>query len=297
MYKNIIITGFLLFSASGNNLINSKESNLLIGIIRNQTMEQELDSLGSALNRLLSEQKQFLKTFFDPDLLVESFPDESALVEARKMEIDYVIWGEIDSCNYGFSITLIVLSMSGGKTAHINVIAGRNDKETEIAEILRSKLLLWFNRTEMVQLIISTSPSSASILMDNNELGLTPYEGMVNPGTYSLKLIKKPYMPIEIPVSFISGNTYQYDFTLKASESNMDKRSVLKWLGLSLLLTAGGGTAHYFQQHAIEEYKKAKPGADFDHLYNKALVWTITRDILWVSAGFSFGLMIFKIVF
>lgn len=295
MYKFLIITCLLLFTVSSK--INSKENNLLLGSIKNRTQKPYYDNLSLVLKKKFGDLGIFPNTKIDPTLCVDSFPDEPSILNAREKGIDYLLWGEIDSCLYGFSITLKMLDMSEGITTNIKIVISESDKKNEIAEMLCSKLLFWFSRTEMVQLIVSTSPSGASVLMDNSEIGLTPYEGMVKPGTYNLKLIKKPYKQINLPVSFISGNTYQYDFTLYTEENKMDKRSVLRWLGVSLLLGAGGGVAHCLQQRAMENYRAAKPGDNFDHLYRKALVWNVTRGVLWGSAGLSFGRMVIKAVF
>jgi hypothetical protein len=128
-------------------------------------------------------------------------------------------------------------------------------------------------------------------------MGSTPFEGMVQPGTYRLELKKRPFIPIQIPVSFISGNTYQYDFSLNEKVKKTDKRSTIRWLGISVACLGTGGVAHWQYERARERYKEAVPPDDFDRLHNRAVALNVGRSVLFGAAGAALGVMVFQVVF
>jgi hypothetical protein len=180
--------------------------------------------------------------------------------------------------------------------SHIAIMTNRNEDRTIIAETLRSKLQLWLQRTTMVQLIVTTRPAAASVLLDGKAMGATPFEGMVQPGTYRLELKKKLFLPIRMPVSFISGNTYQYDFSLNEQVKKTDKRSIVRWLAISVACLGAGGIAHWQYEGARERYRQAVPPADFDKLYNRAVALNVGRGVLFGAGGVSLGVMVFEVV-
>jgi hypothetical protein len=120
---------------------------------------------------------------------------------------------------------------------------------------------------------------------------------MVQPGTYRLELKKRPFLPVRIPVSFISGNTYQYDFSLGEKVKKTDKRSIVRWLGISVACLGAGGVAHWQYEHARERYQEAVPPADLDRLYYRTVALNVGRSILFGAAGATLGVMVFKVVF
>ncbi|MBN1576898.1 MAG: PEGA domain-containing protein [Chitinispirillaceae bacterium] len=273
------------------------EAILLLGCIRNETTHREYDGIHTALNRLLADLSQFPRTILDTAVRVDSFPDEASLFRARDMNAAYMMWGVVDSSESGPGITIDILNMGQGTVSHIRISINWNESGDAVAETVRSKLQLWLQRTTMVQLIVTTRPPAAAVLLDDASIGETPFEGMLHPGTYRLELKKKPFLPMHIPVSFISGNTYQYDFALSTDEKKTDKRSVVGWLSLSVACLGAGGGAHWQYDRARERYREAIPPADFDRLYNRAIVWEIGRDILFAAAGAALGVMMVRVVF
>lgn len=286
---------FTLFSIYGQ---SNKETVLVLGVISNKTTKSEYDKLNLVLHKTLESHPLFPVTILDPLFLVDTVPDESAIIRARNLDALYILWGSIDTSEYGLSITLKIFDMSQASTAHIGMVINGDEKKEEIADILRSKLLMWLRRTTMVHLIISTTPGAATVLLDNKEIGFTPFEGMVQPGTFSLELTKRPFSPIKIPVSLISGNTYQYDITLGKSDSAhiKGKQTVIRLLTVSLLCAGAGFGCHYFQELSMREYRTALPPSDFNHLYHRAVSWNIARNTLLATAGVTICGMIFKMI-
>ncbi|MBN1307578.1 MAG: PEGA domain-containing protein [Chitinispirillaceae bacterium] len=273
------------------------EPAMLLGCIRNETTHREFDGIHGALGSLLTDLPEFPRTILDTTVRVDSFPDETSLLKARAMNAAYILWGVVDSGESGPGIAIVILDMKQGSVSHLRISINRNESDKEVAEMVRSKLQLWLQRTTMVQLIVTTNPSAASVLLDGRPLGSTPFEGMVQPGTYRLELRKKPFIPMHMPISLISGNTYQYDFALNSDEKKTDRISVVKWLGVSIACLGTGGGAHWQYSHARERYREAVPPADFDRLYNRAIACEIGRDVLFAAAGTALTVMILKVVF
>ncbi|MBN1759934.1 MAG: PEGA domain-containing protein [Chitinispirillaceae bacterium] len=269
---------------------------LLLGCIRNETTYQEYDGIHLILDRQLVDIPRFPRIILDTAAYIDSFPDEVSLLKAREMNAAYMMWGVIDSSEPGPGITIDILDMGQGSVSQIRLSIGRNEGSEAIAGMVRSKLQLWLQRTTMVQLIVTTLPTAAAVLLDDMMIGSTPFEGMVEPGTYRLELKKKTYPSIQIPVSFISGNTYHYDFALNTGEKKVDKRSIVKWLGVSVACFCAGGVAHWQRSRVQEHYRGATPPADFDRLYNRAVAWDVGRDILFAAGGAAFGVVIVKVV-
>lgn len=270
---------------------------LLLGNISNKTTVIEYDTLSNTLSELLTQSPSFPKTVLDRMIQVDSFPNEDALIKAQSLSASFILWGSIESYEYGSSVTLKIMDMAQASVAHIQIMIKGNEDGITIAEMIRSKLLLWLRRTTMVQLIITTTPDPADVLLDNKEIGITPFEGMVQPGTYKLELLKKSYTPVRIPVSFISGNTYQYDFSLSTTEKKKDVRSVVKWLSVPVTFLGAGVISHWQTERAIKKYRNAKPPEDFDHLYDVANAWNVSRDVSFAVAGISLGVIVIKAVF
>ena len=272
------------------------ETVMLLGCIRNETVYPQCDGVHYTLHRLMAELPEFPRTVLDTTVRVDSFPDETSLPKGRLVNAAYMLWGLVDSSGSGPVISLHILDMVQASVSHIMIMFNRTDDGTVIAETVRSKLLLWLQRTTMVQLIVTTSPAAASVLLDDRALGATPFEGMVQPGTYRLELRNRHFLPIQIPVSFISGNTYQYDFTLNTKGKKNDNRQVVRWLGISAAFLGAGGGAHWQYDRARMDYRNAVPPSDFDRLYRKTIAWKIGRDVLFAAAGTALGVMVFQVV-
>ncbi len=291
----IAIFLFVIISAYGQ---PNKELVVVLGEINNNTVKKEYDQLNIVLNRTLENHFLFPETILDTMLFIDSVPDESSIIRARNQGARFILCGSIDTSEYGLSIKLKIFDMAQVSTSHISLMINGDEKTEEIADILGSKLLMWLQRTTMVQLIISTTPGAATVLLDNKEIGFTPFEGMVQPGTFSLELAKRPFSPIKIPVSFISGNTYQYDIVLEKSDSTYikDRQTVIRFLTISLLCAGAGFGCHYFQDRSMKEYRTAKPPSDFNNLYHRAVSWNIARNSLWTTAGVTICGMFFKMI-
>lgn len=291
----IIFLLHTIFSAYGQ---TNKKNVLVLGVINNRTTKRDYDKLNILLHEAFENHLFFPETILDSLIFSDTVPDESAIVRARNLDALYILWGSIDASDFGLSITLKIFDMSQAATSHIELMINGDEEKEEIVNILRSKLLMWLRRTTMVHLIISTTPGAATVLLDNKEIGFTPFEGMVQPGTFSLELTKRPFSPIKIPVSFISGNTYQYDITLGKSDSvNIkDKRTVIRLLALSLVCAGAGCGCHYFQERSMKKYRAALPPSDFNDLYRRAVTWNIARNTLFATAGVTICGMFFKII-
>lgn len=290
-----ILHFFTIFTIYGQ---TQKEIVLVIGAIINKTTKNDYDKLNLVLHETLKSYPLFPVTILDPSILVDSVPDDSVILRAHNLNASYIIWGSIDTSENDLAVTLKIFDMSQASSAHIGMMINGNEKTEEIADLLRSKLLMWLRRMTMVHLIISTTPEAATVLLDSKEIGSTPFEGMIQPGTFSLELTKKSFNSIKIPVSFISGNTYHYDITLGKSDSAYfeNKRAAKRLLAVSLLCTGAGFGAHYFQERSMREYRSALPPSDFNHLYRKAVSWNVARNTLWVIAGVAICDMFLKMI-
>lgn len=286
---------FAIFSLYGQ---TNKEIVLVLEVISNKTTKSEYDKLSMMLYETLESHPLFPETILDSLIIVDTIPGESVIIRARNQGALYILWGSIDTSEHGLNVTLKIFDMHRASTSHISLMINGDEKTEEIADILRSKLLMWLQRTTMVHLIISTTPGVATVLLDNKEIGFTPFEGMVQPGTFSLELTKRSFSPIKIPVSFISGNTYQYDITLGKSDSAhfKDKRAVIRLLTVSLLCAGAGIGAHCFQERSMRDYRTALPPSDFNNLYRRAVCWNTARNTLLATAGVTICGMIFKMV-
>ncbi len=276
---------YLLF-ASAAFCQTARESVLLLCRVENRTVNGEYGEIHQALGELLSGIAGFPRIVLDTTIGIDSFPEEGDLFKARQLNVSYMIWGDVDTGDPGPGISLGILDMDQGKVSHIRTTIEWKDDRSFVAEMIRSKLLLWFQRTTMAQLIVATRPSGASVLIDGSPVGESPFEGMVHPGTYNLELTRKGYPGIRMPVSFVSGNTYQYDMALGTMGRKFGRRPVFVWLGISAALLGAGGIAHFQHVRAYSRYHDATPpDADFSKLYRKAAAWNAGRYGLIAAGG------------
>jgi hypothetical protein len=288
---------FLLFASLTVSGQTHSEQVLLIGTIQNRTGNPGYDGIHLTLHKLLADLPRFPRTVLDTQVRIDSFPDEPSFLRARSINASYILWGRIVNSHPGPGISLHILDMKQASVSHITMMIDRDDNRGRVAETVRSKLQLWLRRTTMIQLIITTRPAAVTVLLDGKTMGSTPYEGMVQPGTYRLELKKSPFLPVRMPVSFISGNTYQYDFSLNQKMRKTDRRSVVRWLGISLACLGAGGIAHWQYDRAREQYLEAVPPADFNRLHNRAVALNIGRSVLFSAGGTALGVMIFRVIF
>ena len=294
-YRHAIITFLLAIVLSYGQ--NPPEQTVLLGSIQNKTASANYSHIHFVLHRLLVDLPQFPQMLLDTTLGIDSFPNEISLTKARALNASYMMWGVVDSSEPGLGISFHILDMKLGSLSHIRVMINKNESGKAIAEMVRSKIKLWLQRSTMVQLIVTTQPTEAGVLIDGNHVGSTPFEGMVQPGSYRLELSKKAHTPIRFPVSFISGNTYQYDFTMNPITKKTDKRSAIKWVGLSVVCLGGGVAAHMRRDRALARYREATPPADFNRLHNNAVAWEIGRDLLFAAAAAALCGIVFQVGF
>ncbi|MFW5960288.1 MAG: PEGA domain-containing protein, partial [Chitinivibrionales bacterium] len=240
----------------------------------------------------------FPKVIHSDTTSVDSFPAEGIIIKAKEHSASHILWGEVDSSEYGVAVELGILKMEDGSVSRINVFLKDGEGRKEVVEILESKLIHWYQRSSMVQLIITTSPPGADIYLDTENIGESPYESMIQPGTYELKLEKQGYVLQKIPVSFINGNTYQYDFTISKLNSRDDNRKTfIKFMSISAVCAGLGAVAYIQRNRAYKEYQEAEPPADFDGLYTKAAAWNAAGSVMFVGSGISISVLVLKLVF
>jgi hypothetical protein len=290
----VFLLGVVIASIDGQ---TPSQPMVLLGSILNKTASAKYSGIHSALRLLLADLPQFSRTIVDTTLSADSFPNEASLMKARGLNTAYMLWGVVDSAESGLGISLKILDMKQGSVSHIRIMITQNENAHAIAEMVLSKLKLWLQRSTMVQLIVTTHPTAAGISLDGKHVGSTPFEGMVQPGTYHLKMTKKAQAPIQFPVSFISGNTYQYDFTMSSLERKTDHRPVLKWLAVSVACLGAGIVANIERDHAQARYREATPPADFDRLHNNTVAWEVGRDVLFAAAGAALCVMVIQVGF
>ncbi len=268
----------------------------LMGALKNNTDRSGFNDLGVSLSSLLSNCDDF-KLIHAPMLIVDSIPGEKILLEARRTKASHILWGSLDRLHHGFNITLKIMEMERGAVAHIQVLVGNDENKEAIAELIRSKLMMWLRRTTMSQLIITTKPSAVCVVLDGKNVGTTPFEGMVQPGTFQLELNKKDYVPVRMPVSFISGNTYQYDLTLSQFVKEPDNGHIIRLLAAATACCGAGIFSHYKYKSAYNRYRDARPPANFDRLYKGATAWRAAEYGFFSLSGAALGVILVKAVF
>lgn len=70
---------------------------MVFGNINNNTTKKEYDHLSAMLNRTLGNDHLFPKTILDTMHLVDSVPDESAILSAQNLDALFILWGNIDT--------------------------------------------------------------------------------------------------------------------------------------------------------------------------------------------------------
>lgn len=285
----------MLFGISS--LVYAAKPSILLGSVRNKTTLSEFDSIHSCIYRQLTTLPVSYKIKHDTTLVVDSFPDDASLIKAREMQAEYMLWGTIDGGDAGPGIVVTILDMVKGGMSHIRISVDPRENSVSVAGRVVSKLQLWLQRSTMVQLIVTTQPPAAKLLLDRTAIGETPFEGMVNPGTYRLELEKKGTVSVKIPASFLSGNTYQYDITLGNQEKGINRGPVFRWLGISLGCLGAGGISHYQYLRAQQKYREAIPPDDFDALYRNASIWSAGRTALYAAAGAAACMVLIRAVF
>jgi|GEM_PF-2126609 len=292
--QKLLVCSIVLFGISS---LVSAEPSVLLGSFRNNTTLSEFNSIHFHIYRQLSALPFSFRIEHDTTLVIDSFPDDASLLKAREMQAGYMLWGTIDGNDAGTGIVVTILDMVKGGMSHIRISVDPHENSASIAGKVVSKLQLWLQRSTMVQLIVTTQPPAATLLLDRTTIGETPFEGMVNPGTYLLELEKKGSVPVRIPASFLSGNTYQYDITLGYQKKGVNRGPVFRWLGISLGCLGAGGIAHYQYLRARKEYQEAIPPDDFDALYRTASIWNSGRTVLYTAAGAAACMVLIRAVF
>jgi len=282
------------------NVYGEDESDNLIYMcsIRNKTGEQDYNSLANELIAGINGSVLFPGSVHSDTTQVDSFPEERIIIKAKRHNASFILWGEVVYTEYGVAVELGILKMKDGSVSRINLFLKEGEGRKEVIETLESKLIHWYQMSSMVQLIITTSPPGADIYLDTENIGESPYESMVQPGTYDLRLEKQGYVSQNIPVSFLSGNTYQYDFTISKEDPKDDiRKTFIKFMSISALCAGLGAVAYIQRNRAYKEYQEAEPPADFDGLYTKASAWNAAGSVMFVGSGISISVLVLKLGF
>jgi hypothetical protein len=72
-------------------------------------------------------------------------------------------------------------------------------------------------------LAVNTNPSGASVYLNENKVGTTPYKNArLKPGNYMLKIARRDYSPVKENISIVKDRALRKQYTLKHSKSYMD---------------------------------------------------------------------------
>ncbi|MBN1604768.1 MAG: PEGA domain-containing protein [Chitinispirillaceae bacterium] len=276
---------------------DNTQNTVLLGNIRNNTAKPLFNDLSTAIHDRISTSIVSIRTVLDTFSLIDSVPDQSMVVSARDCNAAYIVWGSADTLAGGCLINLRVQNINSGGITHFRILMDCDESKGLVVSAVVSKLQFWLERILMAHITVMTEPPAVTLLLDGAPLGTTPFEGLVQPGNYTLEMRKTPLLPLRIPVTFSSGTSYHYDFNLTGGGTDRDRRSALRWLaGASLCFVAGTGAA-YMRSLSIDSYIKAKPPSDFDRLHAISVAWNITTIALFSAGGAAICTSIFKVVF
>ncbi len=172
-------------------------------------------------------------------------------------------------------------------------------------------------------LCVTSTPESASLVLNDESTGTTPYKNMKQkPGKYRLKLLLEGYKDIVENISIVKGETCTRDFKLEHTRAYLDsveqftkghkkRRQNIRRITFGILAAGCGGAALMFNKIAddrVQEYRIAAEEYDeADSQFNKykdryndardeADVFMLLRNISIGVAGawgIGFGLSIF----
>ncbi|MFH1760883.1 MAG: PEGA domain-containing protein [bacterium] len=305
-YYLLFLHTLILFMASSNGL-GLKNHKILIGCISNNTEQHDLNNLSGAMAQSNNIQTWFdelelavdtLGIVFDDRICPDSFPDETQILKAREYNADQLIWGRVDSTEQGLKLSIIILNLANGRTGNINIALMKNPARSTVLQTIEQKLWSFFQRQYMAQLIISTAPSMAKIFIDSMESGITPFETLIDPGTYNLNMEKEGYIPSRQTLTFLAGNTYQYSIPLMEKNPGRRYRIPKKCASGTLISAAVSGLLHWRYAKARNAYMDYMGNtAEIPGLYNRAVAWEILRDISLGGTAVLFGITFKKSFF
>ena len=273
-------------------------TNIVFGCILNRSSRVELSHLESELIK----KKNFKWRPDNQDVILDtlncqdSFPSEDRIRHAKDLNAKQLIWGSVDSNAQGFSLTLNILKLSDGSESSIRVVLLERLDRVAIAEILEQKLWAWFRRMEMSQLIISSLPSGAAVLIDSTQTGQTPFETLLEPGTYRMQVTLNDHLPFLQTITLLPGNSYQYSIPLLEKNPGRRYRVPGQWIAASLCSFALCGLFQAGYVNALSDYHALRPPADFNAGYNRVRMWEISRDVS-ITASLVVSAMTIKKIF
>ncbi len=121
-----------------------------------------------------------------------------------------------------------------------------------------------------VALHVSSKPKGASVFIDNKQVGKTPYyDSHLEPGNYSLKVLKDTYIPIDETIEISHNTTVSKKFVLKHTKSFIDSmdikraafRSKFQWVrrvAFGTIAAAAMSGGLYYNSKVNDGYDKQK---------------------------------------
>jgi len=244
--------------------------------------------------------------------------DNSCIVKIGQfLGVENMVIGVIGKVGSMYTISLRMVNVATGEVLY----TASEDCRCEIEDVLTTstpniakKLQGAVEKAVFGTLTIKTVPDSATVLINNNKIGFTSYSNdRFIPGKYSLTLRKPTYEPIAQEIEIELNKTVDLSFNLEHTKVFFDSiKTAIKQKHLHKLLVrqliwgclaAGvGGAGYYFnnqannnitkENEAKANYQSAKPGADFNGLYNSYVTASnnvnnalLTRNILYGVSG------------
>lgn len=244
--------------------------------------------------------------------------DNSCIVKmGQLLGVENMVMGVIGKVGSMFTISLRMVNVATGEVLY----TASEDCRCEIEDVLTTstpsiakKLQGAVEKAVFGTLTIRTVPDNATVLINNNKIGVTNYiNDRFIPGKYSLTLRRPTYEPIAQEIEIELNKTVDLSFNLEHTKvyfdsikTEMKRKRLHKLLVRQLiwgcLAAAGGGAGWYFNSQAENNihkedaakanYQAAKPGADFNSLYNSYVnagnnvdKSILRRNILYGAAG------------
>ncbi|MBN1600104.1 MAG: PEGA domain-containing protein [Chitinispirillaceae bacterium] len=265
----LILLVFFILPSSGS------EIRILFTPVVNNTGDSTLNTLGAMLFGHFTENRGVYLWLAEDESVVDSFPSEHLLDKARSANAGYIIWGCFDTMNTDNFLRVHIFEMSSGIVNNIEIGIQKNQNRIILADILLSKITLALKRSMMSHLIITSNPKGAELYIDSVFVGTTPYEELVDPGSYTINVRKEAYEHFWQKASFLRNNTYQYHIPLKSRTAVVEDNGMRRWLVATVLLSAGTAASFIMRQRSFDRYRYATPPGNFDALFRNAMGFNI----------------------
>ncbi len=186
--------------------------------------------------------------------------DQTCAVEiGQLLGVKYMIAGSIGKLGKTFLISIRMIDVATGKV----VISEDNDCKCSIEdvlndltykvtdEVIKSSEKLSSNNTEVVEkfpLKLTTTPSKASVFINNDKKGLTPFNSLpLTQGSYELKLELKDYKTIKETIEVKNG-AFEKSYTLQKR-----KKRIISKVSLGVL-TVGSAIAGIITNNKAKDH-------------------------------------------